>query len=158
MKAVNTCNLSQTVLFYVKLLNEQSVQILDSVNRVSVKWQYLQAAISLQTLDLLNVIAVKDECLEVDILVCSFNFVDQVPWVVNIFEVGRGLKIKSLPDLIPRGIQLDHVFKVREVFQVDKLIVWDVNNLQVLEIINALKGDYIIYNLQRWTLSCCLKC
>ena len=123
MKAVNTCNLSQTVLFYVKLLNEKSIQILDSVNRVSVKRQYLQAAVSLKTLDLLNVIAVKNECLEVHILVCSLNLVDQVSRIVNIFEVGRRLKIKGLSDLIPRSIQLDHVLKVREVFQVDKLIV-----------------------------------
>jgi hypothetical protein len=142
MKAVNTCNLSQTVLFYVKLLNKKSIQILDSVNRVSVKWQYLQAAISLKTLDLLNIIAVKDECLEIDILVCSLNFVDQVSRIINIFEVGRRLEIKCLSDLIPWGIQLDHVFKVREIFQVDKLIVWDVNNLQVLELINALNGDF----------------
>ena len=142
MKAVNTCNLSQTVLFYVKLLNKKSIQILDSVNRVSVKWQHLQAAISLKTLDLLNVIAIKDECLEINILVCSLNFVDQVSRIINIFEVGRRLEIKGLSDLIPWGIQLDHVFKVREVFQVDKLIVWDVNNLQVLELINALNGGF----------------
>ena len=142
MKAVNTCNLSQTVLFYVKLLNKKSIQILDSVNRVSVKWQNLQAAISLKTLDLLNVIAIKDECLEINILVCSLNFVDQVSRIINIFEVGRRLEIKCLSDLIPWGIQLDHVFKVREIFQVDKLIVWDVNNLQVLELINALYGDF----------------
>ena len=71
----------------------------------------------------MNVIAIEDECLDVDILVSSLNLVNEITRIVNIFEVGRRFKVKCLPDLIPGSIQLDHVLQVREVFQVDQLIV-----------------------------------
>ena len=104
MEAVDTSDLSQTVLFYVKFFNEESIQVLNGVDRVSIKWEHLEAVVSLETLDLLNVIAIENKCLEVDVLVSSLYFVDQVARVVNVLEVGRGLKVEGLPDLIPGSI------------------------------------------------------
>ena len=104
MKAVDTSDLSQTVLFYVKFFNEESIQVLNGVDRVSIKREHLETVVSLETLDLLNVIAIENKCLEVDVLVGSLDFVDQVARVVNVLEVGRGLKVEGLPDLIPGSI------------------------------------------------------
>ena len=104
VEAVDTSDLSQTVLFYVKFFNEESIQVLNGVDRVSIKWKHLETVVSLETLDLLNVIAIENKCLEVDVLVGSLDFVDQVARVVNVLEVGRGLKVEGLPDLIPGSI------------------------------------------------------
>lgn len=69
---------------------------------------------------------------------CILNLVDQVASVVNELKVGGGLKIECSPDLVPCGLQLDQMLELREVLQMNELVVGDVNILQVLVLIDAL--------------------
>lgn len=99
---------------------------------------------------MLDVVAVKNKGLEVDILIGSLNLVDQVTRVVNVLKVGRRFEIKSLPYLIPRSVQLDHMLQVREVFQVNQFVVRDINHLQVFVLIDTLSiGLYLSFHLPR---------
>ena len=66
------------------------------------------------------------------------NLVDQVASVVNELKVGGWLEIECPPDLVPCGLQLDQMLELREVLQMNELVVGDVDILKVLVLIDAL--------------------
>ena len=92
----------------------------------------------LETFDLLDVIAIQYKSLQIWVSVCILDLVDQVASIVNELKVSRWLKIECLPDLVPRGLQLDQMLELGEIFQMNELVVGDVDILQVLVLIDAL--------------------
>jgi hypothetical protein len=55
--------------------------------------------------------------------VCVLNLVNQVSSIVNELKVGRGLKIECPPDLVPCGLELNQMLELREVLQMNELVV-----------------------------------
>lgn len=106
-----------------KFLNEEAVKVFNGVYRVGIERQDSQALVMRKTLYLRDVVAVKDQGLEVGILVGVLNFIDKVSCVVNELKVGRGVEIKSSSYLVPCCLKFNHVLKVGEVFQVDQFVV-----------------------------------
>jgi hypothetical protein len=92
----------------------------------------------LETFDLLDVIAIQYKSLQIWVSVCILDLVDQVASIVNELKVSRWLKIECLPDLVPRGLQLDQMLELGEIFQMNELVVGDVDILEVLVLIDAL--------------------
>ncbi len=72
---------------------------------------------------MLDVVAVKDKCLEENVTVSIFYFIDGISCVINPFEVSGRLKIECFSNLVPGCLQLNEVFQVRQVLKVDELIV-----------------------------------
>ena len=77
----------------------------------------------LQTFDLLDVIAIQYKSLQIWVSLCVLNLVNQVSSIVNELKVGRGLKIECPPDLVPCGLQLNQMLELREILQMNELVV-----------------------------------
>ena len=77
----------------------------------------------MKAFNLLNIVAVKNQSFEVDVVFSVFNLVNEVARVVNVLEVGRGIEVESPADLVPGRVELNHVLEVRQVLQIDQFVV-----------------------------------
>ena len=66
------------------------------------------------------------------------DLVDKVSSVVNEFKVGRRLEVESLPDLVPCCLQLNQMLEMRKIFQMNELVVRDIDILKILVFLNTL--------------------
>lgn len=116
---------------------------------------YPEALVGLEALDLLDAVRVQVQVLQVHILSCVLDFIDRVAGVVDPFQVRRRVKVKRFPNLIPSGLELDHVLERGQVLEVDELVIGNVYVLQVPVLVNALSHYHRGNCLRLWRRGCC---
>ena len=65
-----------------------------------------------EPLNLRDVVAIKNQSLQIRVLVGILNFINEVACVVNEFKVGRGIEIESSSNLVPCCFQFNQVLEV----------------------------------------------